>query len=90
VSRGYSLKVQKLSGLKVVECEHLCILSDGKDKGWKGTIGYELQGGILCPVAGYNPAGRPNTPVWGAIVFAPSQTPVGREKEGNGQVNSQA
>jgi hypothetical protein len=89
VSRAYSLKVQKLGGLEVAECEHLCILSDGKDKGWKGTIGYELQGGILCPVAGYNPAGRPNTPVWGAIVFAPSQTPVGREK-GNGQVNSQA
>jgi hypothetical protein len=77
-----------LGGLEVVECERLCILSDGKEKGWKGTISHELQGRILCPVAGYDPAGRPNTPVWVAIVFAPSQTPVGREK-GNGQVNSQ-
>jgi hypothetical protein len=32
VSRAYSLKVQKLGGLEVVECEHLCILSDAKDK----------------------------------------------------------
>jgi hypothetical protein len=31
LSRAYSLKVQKLRGLEVVECEHLCILSDGKD-----------------------------------------------------------
>jgi hypothetical protein len=29
---AYSLKVQKLGGLEVVECEHLCILSDAKDK----------------------------------------------------------
>jgi two-component system CheB/CheR fusion protein len=81
VSRAYSLKVQKLGGLEVAECEHLCILSDGKDKGWKGTIGYELQGGILCPVAGYNPAGRPNTPVWGAILFAPPRHRWGVKKE---------
>src|SRR5712664_3507321 len=40
VSRGYSLKVQKLGGLEVVECEHLCILSDGKDKdGREGLVG---------------------------------------------------
>jgi hypothetical protein len=32
VSRGYSLKVQKLGGLEVAECEHLCILLDGKDQ----------------------------------------------------------
>lgn len=32
VSRAYSLKVQKLGGLEVAECEHLCILSDGKDQ----------------------------------------------------------
>jgi hypothetical protein len=32
VSRAYSLKVQKLGGLEVLECEHLCILSDGKDQ----------------------------------------------------------
>src|SRR5258708_23303211 len=32
VSRAYSLKVQKLGGLEVVESEHLCILSDGKDQ----------------------------------------------------------
>jgi len=32
VSRVYSLKLQKLGGLEVAECEHLCILSDAKDK----------------------------------------------------------
>jgi hypothetical protein len=32
VSRAYSPKVQKLGGLEVVECEQLCILSDGKDQ----------------------------------------------------------
>ena len=32
VSRAYSPKVKKLSGLEVVECEELCILSDRKDQ----------------------------------------------------------
>jgi hypothetical protein len=39
VSRAYSLKVQKLGGLEVVQSEHLCILSDGKDQVAKGKIG---------------------------------------------------
>ena len=39
MSRAYSLKVQKLGGLEVVECEQLCILSDGKDQvGKEGLI----------------------------------------------------
>jgi hypothetical protein len=32
VSRVYSLKLQKLGGLEVVGCEHLCVLSDGKTR----------------------------------------------------------
>jgi hypothetical protein len=32
VSRGHSLKLQKLGGLEVVDPEHLCVLSDGKDQ----------------------------------------------------------
>jgi len=41
VSRAYSLKVQKLGGLEVVECEHLCVLSDGK-----GQVGKERLVGL--------------------------------------------
>jgi hypothetical protein len=51
VSRAYSLKVQKLGGLEVVECEQLCILSDGKDQvGKEGLIiRYEQE---LCGTEG--------------------------------------
>jgi hypothetical protein len=63
VSRAYSLKVQKLGGLETVECEHLCILSDGKDQvGKERLVG--LRNKSLAAFNGFLPRSAYATSSW--------------------------